>query len=149
MSRGSRHDRARDRADAHLERRPVGDQVRDVLADPALDLADRRVGVLVGRHVDLDAEVDLGDVDEAVAEGPGHRRLSWAMTVLPQRTAASIASTDVPSEQKPCSSGGVTLMKHGVERQHARVEQERDVRQEDRDELGPALVDRLCGRWGR
>ena len=34
------------------------------------DLTDRP---LVGRHVDLDREVDLGDVDEAVAERPRHR----------------------------------------------------------------------------
>ena len=36
--------------------------------------------------------------------------LSWAMTVLADPMAACIASTDVPSEQNPCESGGVTLM---------------------------------------
>ena len=32
------------------------------------------------------------------------------MTVVAAPMAACIASTDVPSEQKPCASGGVTLM---------------------------------------
>ena len=49
----------------------------------------------------------------------GIDRLSWTMTVFAARIAACIASTDVPSEQKPCASGGVALTKHGVERQRA------------------------------
>ena len=63
----------RDRPDAQLDRRPVGDQLGDVLANPALDLADRAAEVLVGRHVHLDRQVDLVNVDEALAQGPGHR----------------------------------------------------------------------------
>ena len=63
----------RDRADPQLERRPVRHEGRDVRADPLLDVADHRVGVGVRRDVDLDAEVDVVDVDEAVAERPRHR----------------------------------------------------------------------------
>ena len=37
--------------------------------------------------------------------------LNWTMTVLAARIAACIASTDVPSEQKPCASGGVAFTK--------------------------------------
>jgi hypothetical protein len=33
------------------------------------------------------------------------------MTTLAECVAASVASTEVPSEQKPCSSGGETLMR--------------------------------------
>ena len=65
--------RRRDRADPELERRAVRDELGDVLADPPLDVADRRAGVLVRRDVDLDGEVDVVDVDEAVAERPRHR----------------------------------------------------------------------------
>ena len=66
-------DRARDRADAHLQTGFVGNEIRDVLPDSALDRADDRVGVLVRRHVHFDAEVDPVHVDEAVAERPRHR----------------------------------------------------------------------------
>ena len=65
--------RRRDGADPELERRAVGDEVGHELADPPLDVADRADRVLVRRDVDLDREVDVVDVDEAVAERPRHR----------------------------------------------------------------------------
>ena len=37
--------------------------------------------------------------------------LNWTMTVRAARMAACIASTEVPSEQNPCASGGVALTK--------------------------------------
>ena len=64
----------RDRADAELERGAVGDEIGDELADLPLDCADLPDGVLVRRHVDLDREIDVAHVDEAVAERPRHRR---------------------------------------------------------------------------
>ena len=39
----------------------------------------------------------------------GIDRLSCTMTVFAARMAACMASTLVPSEQKPCASGGVAL----------------------------------------
>ena len=51
--------RCRDRADSELERRAVGHELGDVLADPSLDVADGRAGVDVGRDVDLDREIDV------------------------------------------------------------------------------------------
>jgi len=39
----------------------------------------------------------------------GMARLNWTMTVLAARTAEWMASTEVPSEQKPWLSGGVAL----------------------------------------
>ena len=56
-----------------LQRRPVRHQLGDVGADPALDLPDVADGPLVRRNVDLDREVDVVHVDEAVAEGSRHR----------------------------------------------------------------------------
>ena len=69
-------------------------------------------------------------------------RLSWTITGARPRIAACIASTDVPSEQKPWASGGRGADEDGVERQRAGQEQRRDVGQEDGHEVGPALVHR-------
>ena len=49
----------RDAADAELEGGAVRHEVGDELADPTLDVAELADRVLVGRHVDLDREVDL------------------------------------------------------------------------------------------
>lgn len=103
--------RRRDRPDPELERRAVGDELRDVLADPPFDVADGFRRPLEGRLLDLDREVDVIDVDEALAECPRSAGFSWAMTVVAARMAACIASTDTLSEQNPCRSGGVTLIR--------------------------------------
>ncbi len=63
----------RNGADAHLERRPVRDQLGHVLADATLDVADNGERVLVRRLVHLNGKVDLVDVDERVAQGSRHR----------------------------------------------------------------------------
>ena len=39
----------------------------------------------------------------------GMAPLNWTMTVLAARMAACIASTETPSEQNPCASGGVAF----------------------------------------
>jgi hypothetical protein len=69
--------------------------------------------------------------------------LNWATTVFAARIAACIASTDVPSEQNPWASGGVTLMNTVVEWQQGAFEEHGHVAQEHRDELGATLVDGL------
>src|SRR4029079_17515562 len=64
-----------DRADTQLQRRPIGDEVGDICTDPPLDVADRAEWMLVRWSVDLDREVDLLDVDEALAQRPRHRAI--------------------------------------------------------------------------
>ncbi len=63
----------RNRTDAQLDRGPVGDELRDERADPALHLADRRPAYVVRPLIGLHAEIDLVDMDEAVAKRAGHR----------------------------------------------------------------------------
>ena len=88
--------------------------------------------VVVRRLVDLDREVDVADVDEAVAEGPRHGAVELGDDRASRPPmAACIASTETPSEQKPLASGGVTL----TGRRRAaprRREQASDVGQEGR-----------------
>ena len=71
----------------------------------------------------------------------GIAALSWTMTVVAARIAACIASTDAPSEQNPCASGGVALTRTASSGSAPRLEQPRHVRQEDRHVVRPALVD--------
>ena len=139
--------RRRDGADAQLERRAVGDELGDVLADPALDVADRAGSACsYGGLVDLDAEVDVVDVDEAVAERPRHRPVELGDDRLrgADRRVHRL-DADVPSEQKPWASGGVTLTRTTSSGIAPRVEEARDIGQEDRDVVGAALVHRGAG----
>ena len=137
--------RRRDRADAQLERGTVGDQVRHVRADPPLHLADRADGSLVGRHVDLDREVDVGHVDEALAEGPRHRavELDDDRLRVPDRGMHRLHRCAQRAEAVRVRWGGVH--EHGVERQRPALEQPWDVGQEHRDVVGAPLVDGLTG----
>ena len=72
MSRRREGHGGRDRSDPKLERRAVGDEVGHVLADPTLDVTDGTDRMLVRRDIDLDPEVDVIDMDEALAERPRH-----------------------------------------------------------------------------
>src|SRR5207245_6490155 len=65
--------RRRDGTDAELERRAIGDEVGDVLPDLPLDFFDRANGMFVRGDVDLNGEIDVADVDEAVAKRARHR----------------------------------------------------------------------------
>src|SRR5690242_13980807 len=65
--------RGGDGTDPELKRRGIRDQVGDVGADLALDIADRADGTLERRHINLDRKVDLVDVDEALSERSWHR----------------------------------------------------------------------------
>ena len=67
------HDGLGDRAHADLHRGAVGDEVGHVAGDAALDVADGRRRVFGERMLDLDPAVDLGAVQEGVAERPRHR----------------------------------------------------------------------------
>ncbi len=48
-------------------------------------------------------------------------------------------STDTPRLQKPCSSGGLTMIKRHVDRQPPGAEHLGDLREEDRRVVGPDL----------
>ena len=110
VAEGQRHGR-RDGADPELERRAVGHELRDVLADPPLDVADLAGRVLVRRDVHLDREVDVVHVDEALAEGPRHRPVELDDDRLrgPDR---GVHRLDRRAERaEPVASGGVALTK--------------------------------------
>ena len=95
----------------------------------------------VRRHVDLDREVDVADVDEALAERPGHRRVELDDDGLrgPDRGVHRLDAR--PERAEAVASGGVALTNTTSSGSAPRLEQPRDVRQEDRHVVGPALVD--------
>ena len=64
-----------DPAHADLQRRPVGDQFGDVVADPAFDVGGGCRGHLDQRVVDLDGRGDAREVDHGVAVGERHGRV--------------------------------------------------------------------------
>ena len=64
-----------DPAHADLQRRPVGDQFGDVVADPAFDVGGGRRGHFDQRVVDLDGRGDAREVDHGVAVGERHGRV--------------------------------------------------------------------------
>ena len=99
----------------------------------------------VGRDVDLDREVDLVDVDEALAERPRHRPVELGDDDVgrPDRRLHRLDRRAQRAVAVGVRWGHVD--EHGVERQEPAREQVRHVRQEDRDVLGPALGDRRPG----
>ena len=134
-------DGRRDGPDPHLERRFVRDQVRNVLADPALHVADLAGGVDVGRLVDLDRQVDLADVDVAVAVSARHRLVELCND-RPGATDRGLHRFNGRSQR----AEAVDIRRRhvgedGIERQQAALHQQRDVRQLDRDELRPSFID--------
>ena len=90
-------------------------------------------------------EVDVVDVDEAVAERPRHRPVELDDDRLRRRIAACIASTRRAERAEPVGVGRRGVDEDDIERQGARLEEARHVRQEDRDVVGAALVDRRAG----
>ena len=111
----------------------------------SLDVADHRAGVGVRWDVDLDAEVDVVDVDEALAERPRHRPVELDDDRL-RRADGRVHRLDArPERAEPVGVGRRRVDEHDIERQGAALEQARDVGQEDRDVVGAALVDRRAG----
>ena len=145
MSTKRHRHRGRDRPDAQLQRGPVGDELRDVFADPPLHVADRTGAVLVGRHVDLDPEVDVVHVDEALAEGPRHRPVELDDDRLrgPDRGVHRLDRR--PERAEAVSIGRCRVDEDRIERHGASVEELRHVREEDRHVVRPPLVDRRPG----
>ena len=99
-------------------------------------------GMLVRRRVDLDREVDVVDVDEALAERPRHRAVELDDDG-PRGTDRGVHRLDRrPERAEPVLVRRRGVDQHRVERQRAGSEQPRDVGQEDRDVVGAALVHR-------
>ena len=71
------------------------------------------------------------------------------MTVFACRIAACIASTEVPSEQKPWASGGVAFTNTASSGSAPLSNSARDVGQEHRHVVGAPLVHRLRARSAR
>ena len=145
--RGSWPTARRDGADAHLERRPVRDELGDVLADAPLDVADLagRVRRRAARPPRPPRSISLTWMKLSPSVR-GIDWLSWAMTVFaaPDRRVHRLDRRAERAEAVLVGRAS-TLIEDRVERQDARVEEGRDVREEDRDEVGAALVDRLAG----
>src|SRR5262249_5378992 len=66
------HHGLRNGSDPHLDGRAIRDQVSNVAGDPALDVAHARWRRFDEWLVDLDPAIDLGAVEERVAERPRH-----------------------------------------------------------------------------
>ena len=120
-----RADGGGDRSDPELDRRAVGDQVGHEAADPPLDLADRAGCVLVRRDVALDGEVDVVDMDEAVAEGARHRPVELHDHRLrrPDRGVHRLDARPERAEAMGIRRRGIH--EHGIERQSARLSNRR------------------------
>ena len=104
---------------------PSGSELGDMAADAALHLADLAGRVLVRGLVDLDGEVDVVHVDEALAQGPRHRPVELHDDRL-RGPDGRVHRRRVPSEQKPCASGEVALTRT-TSRGSSRSEQVRDA----------------------
>ena len=96
------------RADAHLQRRAVLDQLGDELADGGLDLGLRRGRVLVQRAVGVrdSASIRLNGTTTLPCVRGIWSLISAMISVADVRRGAVAASTDVPSVQNPWRSGG-------------------------------------------
>ena len=134
--------RRRDPADAHLDRGAIGNEIRHELPDPPLDLSRHADQVLVRGHVALDREVDLVDVDEAVAQGSrdGAVELDDDRLCGPDR---GVDGLDAGSER--AESMGIRwcgIDEDGIEPDQPGFEQARNIGQERRDVLRATLVDR-------
>ena len=111
-----------------------------MLADPSLHNADRRVRVRVGRHVDLDGQVDVVDVDEALAQRARHRPIELDDNGLRGPDGGVHGLDAGPERAEPVSVGRRRVDEHRIERHGPALEQSRHVRQEDGHVVGPSLV---------
>ena len=100
---------------------------------------------VVRRDVDLDREVDVVDVDEALAERPRHRPVELDDDGL-RRADRRVHRLDARAQRaEAVGVGRCRVDEDDVERQRAALEQPRHVRQEDRHVVRPALVHRGTG----
>ena len=111
-----------------------------MLADPTLDVAEEPDGVLVGRHVNLDRQVDVVHVDEALTERPRHR----AVELHDHRAGGAdggVHGFDGHAERaEAVGIGRGRVDEDGIKGQYPAIEHVGHVGQEDRHVVGPALM---------
>ena len=127
----------------HLQRRAVFHQTRNPPTDGALD-----VGQWLGTHsisgsYTLHHRRQSTDVDQPIAVRARHVGIDLGNQDA-AHFAARATSTETPSEQKPCRSGGETQKRH-IERQNSATEQPRHFGQKHLDVVGPSGVHRVAG----
>ena len=128
-------------ADPELERRAIRDEVGHVAADSPLHVPDLRHVVLVRRHGELDREVDVIDVDEALAERPRDGPIELDDHRL-RGTDRGVHRLDARPERAEAVASGCRVHEDLIERKHPRLEQPGHVGQEDRHVVRAALLDR-------
>ena len=141
---GGHADGRGDVADAHLECGAVRDEVRDVLADAVLHVARRRRPQLIEGHINLDRQVDLRDMDEAVAERARQRPVELRDDHAGGVDRVVVHVHPVPSEQYPWASGGVTLTSAASSFTNPRRKRRGTSERNTGTDLRPALVHRLA-----
>ena len=100
---------------------------------------------LVGPDVALDCQVDVVDVDEAVAESPRHAAIELH-DHCPGRANRRVHRLDARAERaEAVRIRGRRVHEHEVEREHPGLEQARHVGQERGHVVGTALVDGGAG----
>ena len=99
----------------------------------------------MGRNVHLHAKVDLGHVDEALAQGPRHRRVDLGDDHPRPPDGRLHALDGGPQRAEPVLVRGRDVAQHGVEGEQVGIEEMGHVREEDRHVLGATFVDRLAG----
>ncbi len=119
--------RRRDGPDPQLEGRAIGHEFRDVLPDPPLHIPDARACDGVRQHVHLDRQVDVVDVDEALAERPRHRLIDLHDHGL-RRIDGRVHRLDAgPERAEAMGIGRRRVHEDHVEREGTRSEQAWDV----------------------
>ena len=138
---------SRDGADPELEGGAVGNELGDKRADAPLDHADRRLMELIRRLVGLHREVDLVDMDEAVAEGPRHRPVE----LDDDRPGGSDRGMH-RLDRCPERAEAVLVRRRGIdeghiERKRAGPKEARNIRQEHGHVVRSAVVHRHSCVW--
>ena len=130
--------------DAHLERRTVGNQGSDLARDPQRFWRALAHGYLRERIVDGHDVIDLGDVDERVAERPWHLRVDLG-DHEPGSLRRRLGDADLHSEgAEPMLVGRSHVHEGDVQREPAVREQQRDLREKARREISSSIVDRVA-----
>ena len=120
-----------------------GDEGDDVAGDGSLDVGGR-----------FTCRVGSGSVCSTIAftrltwmkESPRIRgifSLTWTITILAIWQAAFEARVSTPKLRNPCSSGGEVMHHRHIEGNDAVAKEPRDLVQEDRHVVRPAVIDRL------
>ena len=137
--------RVRDFADAHLHGGAVRDQLRDVFGNALLQLARRPLRHLDDGVADRHDVGEPADMDEAITQGTRHLVVDLGDNGS-GRLGRGLGQPHLDTE----GAKAVLVGRRAVDHRHVRLEQVRiaqgvwDLAQEDRREVGAALVHRLA-----